>query len=69
MKNLFAKISLLMISLILGIDLTFAQEVEFKGWGATGFKYFSRIRLNGSNQEVYYEGKLQADIEINKKIK
>jgi hypothetical protein len=68
MKNLFAKISLLMISLILGIDLTFAQEVEFKGWGATGFKYFSRNRLNGSNQEVYYEGKLQADIEINKKI-
>ncbi len=68
MKILSTKIILLILFILIEISSSIAQEVEFKGWGATGFKYFSRNRLNGSNQEVYYEGKLQADIEINKKI-
>ena len=49
-------------------DSNNAQDIEFEGWGATGFKYFARNRLNGANQETYYEGKLQAEIEFTKKI-
>ncbi len=54
--------------LLLG-TLVFAQEnIEFSGYGATGFIIYNRNRLRKFNQEVYYEGKLQADVKINKDI-
>ncbi len=50
-------------------SLIFAQEnIEFSGYGATGFTIYDRNRLRKFNQEVYYEGKLQADVKINKDI-
>ncbi len=45
-----------------------AQKVEFSGYGAAGYVFYNRNILNDYNQETYYEGKLQADIEFNKKI-
>ncbi len=42
-----------------------AQEISFSGYGAAGIKMYDRNRLNDYNQESYYEGKLQADIEYN----
>ncbi len=53
------------ISLVLSVT---AQEIEFKGYGAAGYIFYDRNILNEYNQETYYEGKLQADIEFNKKI-
>lgn len=46
--------------------LTFAQNIEFSGYGATGFRFFDRNRLNNPNQETYYEGKLQAEFNLKK---
>ena len=46
----------------------FAQEIEFSGWGATGIKVYDRNVLLGYSQEMFYEGKLQADIEYNDNI-
>ncbi len=45
-----------------------AQKVSFSGFGATGAAVFDRNPVAGFNQEFYYEGKLQADIELSKKI-
>lgn len=45
-----------------------AQKVSFSGSGATGAAFFDRNPVAGFNQEFYYEGKLQADIELSKKI-
>lgn len=45
-----------------------AQEIKFTGYGATGYKFYDRDNLNGYNQETYFEGKLQAEIKINKNI-
>jgi len=49
-------------------SLLFAQKTEFSGWGATGIKVYDRNVLQGYSQEMYYEGKLQADIEYNDNI-
>jgi hypothetical protein len=38
-----------------------AQKVEFSGFGATGFRMYER-------QDFFYEGKLQADIKLSKRI-
>lgn len=43
-------------------------QVKFSGYGATGFKNIDRPRQVGFNQGVYFEGKLQADIKINKNL-
>ena len=45
-----------------------AQEIKFSGYGATGYAFYDRDILNGYNQETYFEGKIQAEIKINKKI-
>ena len=45
-----------------------AQEIKFTGYGATGYIFYDRDILNGYNQETYFEGKLQAEIKINKNI-
>jgi hypothetical protein len=43
-------------------------QVKFSGYGSTGFRNIERPRQVGFNQEVYFEGKLQADIKINKNL-
>jgi hypothetical protein len=43
-------------------------QVEFTGFGAVGFRLIDRERFIEINNEVYYEGKLQANIEVNKHI-
>ncbi|MBN1447932.1 MAG: hypothetical protein JXA28_08370 [Bacteroidetes bacterium] len=45
-----------------------AQEVDFSGFGATGVRMYDRNPLTEFNQEFYYEGKFQADIELSKDI-
>ena len=45
-----------------------AQELTFSGYGATGFRFFNRNSLNDFNQETYFEGKLQADLDYGKNI-
>lgn len=45
-----------------------AQEVTFSGYGAVGFRLLDREALLDANQETYFEGKFQADIEISKRI-
>lgn len=45
-----------------------AQKINWSGYGAVGYKYYNRNILNHYNQETYYEGKIQADIEFSKKI-
>lgn len=65
-KNSFIYILLLLITFPACI---FAQkEIVFSGYGAAGYKIFDRNKLRKYNQEVYYEGKLQADVKINKHI-
>jgi hypothetical protein len=44
------------------------QDVEFSGYGATGIVIYDRDVLSQYNQETYYEGKLQADIEFSDHI-
>lgn len=46
----------------------YSQEIKFSGYGAAGYRVFDRDILNQYNQEAYYEGKFQADIEINDEI-
>ena len=55
--------------LFLGFISMYAQDVDFEGYGATGFKFYDREPLIEYNQETYYEGKLQAEIKYTKKIK
>ncbi len=45
-----------------------AQEVTFSGFGATGVRMYDRNPVAEFNQEFFYEGKLQADIRLSKKI-
>ena len=45
-----------------------AQEVTFSGYGAAGFRLLDREALLDANQQTYFEGKFQADIEISKLI-
>ena len=45
----------------------FAQ-MEFSGYGSTGYKFWNRNPLIKNNQEVFYEGKFQADYKVNKDI-
>jgi hypothetical protein len=47
---------------------SFSQEIKFKGYGAAGYRFMDRIRIVETNQETYYEGKFQAEFEVNKHI-
>ncbi len=61
--------NILLLTILLSYSgFSFAQDISFSGWGATGYKFLARNPLNAYNQESYYEGKLQADIKVNKKI-
>ena len=42
-----------------------AQEFKFSGYGAAGLRIYDKEILNEYNQENYYEGKFQVDVEIN----
>jgi hypothetical protein len=44
------------------------DKVEFSGYGKGGYTFYNRNILNGYNQEAYYEGKVQLDINFNKRI-
>ncbi len=59
------------LSLIFAVALAAsmrAQEVRFSGFGATGIRMYDRNPVAEFNQEYFYEGKLQADIRLSKKI-
>jgi len=58
---------LLIIFILMPVYELFSQ-VEFTGYGATGIQLFERPIAIGVSQEVYFEGKLQADIKVNKDI-
>jgi len=63
------------LPLLAGVYLLFlfhmplrAQDVDFSGFGATGVRLYDRNPLVEFNQEFYYEGKFQADIDLGKDI-
>lgn len=57
----------LLIILLLIPEVLFSQQnIEFTGYGATGFIFRNQNKLREYNQQVYYEGKLQADIKVSK---
>jgi len=58
----------LILFFLLGTFIFAQENIEFSGYGATGYTIYNRNRLRKYNQEVYYEGKLQADVKINKDI-
>lgn len=69
--NYKSKFNICYITLLLiffTVNFNFAQEIKFTGYGATGYIFYDRDILNGYNQETYFEGKLQTEIKINKKI-
>ncbi len=61
------KIVFLFVPFFISPGLSLAQ-VSFSGFGATGLKFFNREVLKEYDQVAYYEGKLQANIVVNKQI-
>ena len=61
-------VQILLIILILVPVLSSFPQVEFTGFGSTGILFFERPVAIGASQEVYFRGKLQADIKVNKEI-
>lgn len=59
-------IQILFILLLFPLIIHPQQKIEFTGYGATGFMFRDQNKLREYNQQVYYEGKLQADIKISK---
>lgn len=59
---------LILLFFLFSASFIFPQKIEFSGYGAAGYRIFDRDILNQYNQEAYYEGKFQADIEINDQI-
>lgn len=49
-------------------NFIYPQEISFSGFGSAGYRFINKIKIIEYNQETYYRAKLQADIEINKKI-
>ncbi len=58
----------IIVTYLLFSTIAFGQKIKLEGYGATGFKFFDRDILNGYNQETFYEGKLQAELDYNKEI-
>jgi|SRR5690554_3472391 len=44
------------------------QKIGFSGYGSTGINFYERPIAIGASQEVYFEGKFQAELKINKDI-
>jgi len=57
-----------LLTVLLFSCVSFAQDMEFHGYGAAGYRFMDRIRIVESNQETYYEGKFQAEFKVNKHI-
>lgn len=55
------------IIFLCGISSIYSQ-LKFTGYGAAGYRWIDRIRIIEYNQEVYYEGKIQAEYRVNKNI-
>lgn len=51
--------------LLIAVQIS-AQKFDFSGYGATGIKFYDRNKLNNENQETYYEGKFQVDLNLKK---
>lgn len=47
---------------------TAQEKIQLTGYGAAGYKIYDRNILRQYNQEAYYEGKLQADVKINRHL-
>lgn len=62
------KIYFIPVFLIILLNSDIHSQVSFTGYGATGLQFFQRQTVFGPTQEVYFEGKLQTDIKINKDI-
>lgn len=65
--NKLNKIILFLIFILIQNNL-FSQKLKYSGYGATGFKVYEREPYIEMNQLVYYEGKIQAEVDINKNI-
>ena len=48
--------------------LGLSDDITFSGFGSTGYIIYNRSIVKGFANESFYEGKLQADIKINKDI-
>jgi len=59
---------LLFVLSLIFIQLAISQDIEFSGYGATGMVFYDREILRDYNQETYYEGKIQAEIEFSEEI-
>ncbi len=58
----------LLIPILLFSSFAYSQDVKLKGFGSTGIAIYDQNIFNGTNQETYYRGKLQLDMEITDKI-
>ena len=61
-------VQFLLIIFILTPVFKLFSQVEFTGYGSTGIRLFERPIAIGASQEVYFEGKFQAEIKVNKDI-
>jgi len=70
MEILMKKSKLIVIILLnlLLLSLVFSQDIEFSGFGNTGWRLYDRNLNAGYSQETYYGGKFQANIEFNDNI-
>ncbi len=53
---------------LLLLSIVFSQDINFSGFGNTGWRLYDRNINEGYSQETYYGGKFQANIEFNKNI-
>jgi hypothetical protein len=63
--------SLLYFKLIICLSIVsqvISKDIDFTGYGATGYVFYDRQILNDYIQESYYRGKLQVEIELSKQI-
>ncbi len=61
-------IQFLLIIFILTPVFNVFPQVDFTGYGSTGLRLYERPNAIGASQEVYFEGKFQAEIKVNKDI-
>jgi hypothetical protein len=62
-------ITILVVLMSGAADQHTRAQVTFTGFGAAGFRLIDRERFIEINNEVYYEGKLQANIRVNNHIR